>query len=295
MDTETIMQNRDAGKPVAKFLIVGQNSGKHGMKDEGRMDAVNDETISKRARGLDRAFEILEFLRVRREPAKPNEIAAQIGAPRSSVYELVNLLLRNGIVEYTGAEGRIYLGRKLYFLGAAYEDHFDFMRECDRVLDQLASETRETAQFCMLDGNKYAVVRMREGARPFRISSDVGRPVPIPWTASGRLLVGDMSDAEILDFIPAEDFRLPNGEWLPPEQFIAEVRGAVAAGEFTFNSIVDSFTHCFAVPVKAADGKVIATVCLVAPRDDGLKHRQSYLNSLKHAAAELTSKGGPDT
>jgi DNA-binding IclR family transcriptional regulator len=240
---------------------------------------------------LDRAFEILDFLRVKREPAKPNEIAAQIGAPRSSVYELVNLMLRNGILEYSGTEGRIYLGRKLYFLGAAYEDHFDFMRECDRVLGHLASVTRETSQFCMLDGNKYTVVRMKEGARPFRISSDVGRPVPIPWTASGRLLVADMSDPEILDFIPKDDFHLPNGKWLQPEDFIAEVRGAAAAGEFTFNSIVDSFTHCFAVPVHGTDGRTIATLCLVAPRDDGLKNREHYLQSLKEAAAELHYKG----
>lgn len=254
------------------------------------VDIADDAPGARRARGLDRAFEILDFLRVRREPTKPNEIAAQIGAPRSSVYELVNLLLRNGIIEYAGDDGRIYLGRKLYFLGAAYEEHFDFMRECDRALDRLASETRETAQFCMLDGNKYAVVRMKEGARPFRISADVGRPVPIPWTASGRLLVGHMTDEEILGFIPKEDFQLPNGAWLPPETFIAEVRAATEAGEFTFNSIVDSFTHCFAVPIKGTDDRNIATLCLVAPRDDGLRHRQEYLDSLKLAAAELHYK-----
>ncbi|NEH53884.1 helix-turn-helix domain-containing protein, partial [Rhizobium leguminosarum] len=58
------------------------------------MDAVQDEAAGKRARGLDRAFEILDFLRQKRQALKPNEIAAQIGAPRSSVYELVNLLLQ---------------------------------------------------------------------------------------------------------------------------------------------------------------------------------------------------------
>ena len=176
------------------------------------MDAIADEAGGKRARGLDRAFEILDFLRQKRQALKPNEIAAQIGAPRSSVYELVNLLLRNGILEFTGGEGRVYLGRKLYFFGAAYENHFDFTRECEAALERLADETRETAQFCMLDGNKYTVVRMREGARPFRISTDIGQSVPIPWTASGRLLVAHMTDEEILAFIPPEDFRLPGGE-----------------------------------------------------------------------------------
>ncbi|SCB19269.1 IclR family transcriptional regulator [Rhizobium hainanense] len=251
------------------------------------MDAINDDAIARRARGLDRAFEILDFLRVHRAPMKPNEIATHIGAPRSSVYELVNVLLRNGILEYADNEKRVYLGRKLYLLGAAYEDQFDFMAECDKVLEKIATETRETAQFCMLDGNKYTVVRMREGARPFRISSDVGHRVPIPWTASGRLLVAHMSDDEIIDFIPKEDFLLPNGQWLEPAAFIREVREAQAAGEFTFNSIVDSFTHCFAVPIKDDTGRHSATICLVAPREDGIRNRAHYLAVLKEHAEAL--------
>lgn len=251
------------------------------------MDAILDEAGGKRARGLDRAFEILDFLRQKRQALKPNEIAAQIGAPRSSVYELVNLLLRNGILEFTGGEGRVYLGRKLYFLGAAYENHFDFTRECEATLERLADETRETAQFCMLDGNKYTVVRMREGARPFRISTDVGQSVPIPWTASGRVLVGHLTNEEILAFIPAQDFRMPDGDWLDPQQFLAEVRQAEREGFFTFNSIVDSFTHCFAVPVMD-EGHPAATLCLVTPRNDGLANRERYIACLKEAADRLS-------
>lgn len=256
------------------------------------MDAIAEEAGGKRARGLDRAFEILDFLRQKRQAMKPNEIAAQIGAPRSSVYELVNLLLRNGILEFTGGDGRVYLGRKLYFLGAAYENHFDFTRECEAALERLADETRETAQFCMLDGNKYTVVRMREGARPFRISTDIGQSVPIPWTASGRLLVAHMTDEEILAFIPEQDFRLPGGDWLDPKAFLGEVRQAERDGHFTFNSIVDSFTHCFAVPVKDESGHPAATLCLVTPRDDGLANRERYLKCLHNVAAQLSDVPG---
>lgn len=126
------------------------------------MDKLHIEPTAKRSRGLERAFEIPDYLRVSRAPANPNEIAARIKAPRSTVYELVNLLLSNGVLEYCDDEGRVYLGRKLYFLGVAYEDHFNFIRECDRALSKVAEQTRETAQFCMLDENKYTVVRMHE-------------------------------------------------------------------------------------------------------------------------------------
>eukprot|EP01031_Cornospumella_fuschlensis_P052582 gene52582-64264_t len=51
---------------------------------------------------------------------------------------------------------------------------------------------------CLLNGRKYTVALMREGERHFRISSDIGENAPIPWTASGRLLLGHLSDPQIL-------------------------------------------------------------------------------------------------
>lgn len=258
------------------------------------VDLTAAEPVNRRARGLDRAFEILDFLRRERRPMRPNEIAQRMGLPRSTIYELVNLLIGHGILEYRGDDGRVFLGRKLYWLGTAFAEEFDLMRECEGVLQRITEETRETAQLCMLDGNKYTVARMHEGSRPFRISSNIGDAVPVPWTASGRLLLGHMSDAEILAFIPKEDFRLPDGSWVDPAEFLAQVHQARADGHFTFNSTVENFTHCFAVPIFQADGTCVATLCIVAPKEDGLRNHADYLASLKAAAADLSAAIGHD-
>jgi len=239
-----------------------------------------------RARGLERAFEILEFLRQHKRPLNPNEIATGLGGPRSSIYELVNLMLINGILE-KDVGGQVFLGRKLYFLGNAYADRFDLGHEAEKMLDRLAQETRETSQLCMLDGNKYTVAQMVEGARPFRISSDVGEPVPIPWTASGRLLVMHMTDAEILDFIPPDDFVQPNGQLLEPKAFLKQVAMARRDGYFTQRSATDTFTHCFAAPVMREDA-CIATLCLVAPKDDATRNLKAYMKALVEAASALS-------
>jgi DNA-binding IclR family transcriptional regulator len=248
------------------------------------------ETPARRARGLDRAFDILDYLRERKSPARPNQIAVGISAPRSTVYELISALIEAGLLEQTDSEGRVFLGRKLYFLGLAYEANFDLTRECRAYLDRLAVETRETAQLCMLDGNKYTVAMMREGVRPFHISSNVGEPVPVPWTASGRLLVSHMTDEEILDFIPAEDFVLPTGATLNPRTFIAEVRQAAKAGFFSFDTLADNFTRCFAAPVRDHGGRCVATLCLIAPRKDAKQHFEQYKAALLDAATDLSTK-----
>ncbi len=162
---------------------------------------MTEDTIKRRARGLDRAFDILDFLKEIGQPLRPNDIANGIGSPKSTVYELVASLLERRILEPVGKDGHVYLGRQLYFLGQAHLRHFDLTREADHALQEIVSQTRETAQMCLLNGRKYTVALMKEGERHFRISSDIGENAPIPWTASGRLLLAHLSDQAIVDLI----------------------------------------------------------------------------------------------
>lgn len=251
---------------------------------------MTEDTIKRRARGLDRAFDILDFLKETGTPLRPNEIASGIGSPKSTVYELVASLLERRILENVGKDGHVYLGRQLYFLGQAHLRHFDFTREAETSLGEIVDQTRETAQMCLLNGRKYTVALMKEGARHFRISSDIGEDAPIPWTASGRLLLGHLSDQAITDLIDPEDFILPDGTRLPLETFLAEIRKAHAEGFFSFNSIADTFTHCFAAPVKDKQGICIATLCIVAPRADATAHYEDYRRVLIDSANGLARR-----
>ncbi|MGO4852239.1 IclR family transcriptional regulator [Phaeovulum sp. W22_SRMD_FR3] len=249
---------------------------------------MKDGQERKRARGLDRAFDILDHLRAVRRPMRPADIAQTLGAPKSTVYDLVGTLTEHGMLEPAGRDGEVYLGRRLYFLGLAYLDQFDLAREAGAILSEITQATQETSQFCMLDGDKYTVALMHEGQRPFRISADLGDRTAIPWTASGRVLLGHLSDAEILDLIPPGDFILPDGSTLAPAVFIGEVREAHAGGFFSFDSVVDSFTHCFAAAVRDRQARPVAALCIVAPKADAMAHHAQYREVLLRAAEKLS-------
>ena len=62
---------------------------------------MTEDTIKRRAKGLDRAFDILDFLEIG-QPLRPNDIASGIGSPKSTVYELVASLLERRILETVG-------------------------------------------------------------------------------------------------------------------------------------------------------------------------------------------------
>ena len=164
-----------------------------------------------RRRGIDRVIMLLEALLRHRAPLRVGDIAKMIDAPRSTTYEIVNSLLEAELLENVGADGYVYFGRAMHLFGWAYGHHNAHYRRIVEAMERMAADTGETVQICGLRGNKYIVFDCRDSPGPFRISSDVGVDVPIPWTASGRLLLGHLSDDEIRALVPPEDYRLPDG------------------------------------------------------------------------------------
>ena len=239
---------------------------------------------------MERAIAIVDYLQSGKEAKRPIDIALGMQAPKSSVYELVGILISVGVLERVDKDGRVYLGRKLHYWGLSYLDNFDLTRLAQPLLEDITARTRETSQLCMLDGDKYTVVLMNEGNRQFRISADVGEKLPIPWTASGRLLLGHYTDDEIIDFIPDDDFTMPDGTRLDKHEYIASVRSAHQDNFFSFDSLTDNYTHCFAAPVFDESGICISTLCLIAPKQDAETNHRLYREVLTASSTSLANK-----
>lgn len=245
-----------------------------------------------RERGIDRAVAILEHLQERRGPVRMGDLAKAIGAPRSTLYEIVGRLTAARILEPVGDGGAVFFGRAVHYYAQSYVAGVDLLSRARREVLGLATETGETAQFCMLDGNKYVVMLNEPGRQTFRISSEVGLRLPIPWTASGRLLVAHMGEAEMMAFIPPEDFTLPSGDRIEPSAFLAETAAARARGHAVTSQLVDRFTTCLAAPVVDLEARAVATLCLVTTLDTPEDRRRSLLDTLIASARRLSLAGG---
>ena len=247
---------------------------------------------TERQNGIDRVVEILETLLRLHLPTKIGEIARTMGAPRSTVYAIVNRLIEADILESVGEDGYVYFGKALHLYGRAYAEANPLHRRCREALDKLAAEESATAQLCALRGQKYVVVDTRDGSGLFRITTDVGVEVPLPWTASGRLLLDHMSAERIRAFIPSEDYRLPDGRLLDVEDFIADVSRAREAGRCETTALSDPFTTCLAAPIRDRKGVAIATLCFVIPANSAEARKRKLLDRLVEAADELSDRGG---
>lgn len=216
------------------------------------------------------------------------DIARALGAPRSTVYELINRLLEAQMLEPAGVEGQVFFGRSMHLFGAAYFQADAGMRRMGEALDALLAKTGATVQCCARRADKYVVLDCRNGTGAFRITSEIGAEVPLPWTASGRVLLGHLSDDAICDLIPPDDFRLPDGRSLPVRQFLDEVARARRDGFSQATGLASSYTWCQAVPVHGRAGVPDYTLCFVLPIDSTEAQRTRCLSLLIDKARQLS-------
>ncbi|MDB5830951.1 MAG: IclR family transcriptional regulator [Caballeronia sp.] len=242
---------------------------------------------SSRARGVDRVVSILKQLHGVRRPMTMRELIEATGAPRSSIYELVTILTEAGWLE-AGTDGSVFFGREMHYYGSDYAVHNDLISRAHQAILGLVRSHDETAQLCMLEGNKYTVVLSENSSRPFNISSDIGVKVPIPWTASGRLLLGHLSADEIRALIPQEDFVLDNGKRIAVPEFLGDVERAAQQGYFCTEGLSHTFRYCMAAPVRDKNGQAVAALCFMTSRDTDPNKRAAMLEDLIRAAKTLS-------
>jgi DNA-binding IclR family transcriptional regulator len=142
-----------------------------------------------------------------------------------------------------------------------------------------------------MDDWKYTVAYMSAGSRAFRISADIGTQIPLPWTASGRLLISDLPDAEIRRIITPADLHPPRSAAMTLDDFIAAVSQARRDGYCVTSGLVDPFTHCIAVPIRDQTDNIVATMCFVV-KVDTPEERMIFLRDLLSVSAAALSLSG---
>jgi DNA-binding IclR family transcriptional regulator len=233
----------------------------------GGMTAAPKAVEGGRERGIDRILKLFAYLNSTGRPVRLADLAKAIGAPRSTMYELVGTLSQAGLLEVTGDDNKVFFGRTMYLYGINYFRENDLARRGAAEVDALSALTGESSELCMLNRNRQAIVHAHPGTRPMRISSEVGAQIPLPWTASGRLLLSHMSRDEIRELIQPDDLVLPDRRVVDIEAFIDDCHAARGTSLVVTRGLINSFAQCLASPVLGVDGKVQATICFVLPID----------------------------
>lgn len=245
-----------------------------------------------RVSGIDRAFQVLDHLTRSGRPATAYDIARAIAAPTSTVYDVIETLLAKGALSRSDGDGRVFLGPRLHFYGLAYAKELSLERVLSAEIDALSRATGETVQVCGRDGDMMVVLMMAEGARVFRIASQVGTRVPLNWTASGRLLVAPLPKEERRALF-ARARPSPTGRAeTDPKRLEAACRAAWAARLAVQISEADEDVACIAAPIRDGAGGCPATISIVLPASRVREQQAALAEAVQSAALEAEAAMG---
>ncbi|MER6785680.1 IclR family transcriptional regulator [Streptomyces sp. NPDC000658] len=147
-----------------------------------------------------RTVELLELLAARADrPARLQELADELGVPRSSMYALLQTLIGRGWVR-TDATGSLYgIGIHALLTGTGYLDSDPRVRLVRPYLDEASEALGETIHLGRLDGRGVAYLATRESHEYLRTISRVGRRLPAHAGALGKALLAERPDGDLPD------------------------------------------------------------------------------------------------
>ena len=245
-----------------------------------------------RVSGIDRTLQIFDRLHEVGHALSAYDIAKSLKAPVSTIYAIIADLTEKGML--TRNDGNmLWLGPRLYRYGLAYARSLNFLSVADQEMHTLARKSGETVQICGRDEDSMVVMAMIEGDGHFRVTSRVGTRVPLNWTASGKLLVGHLTEAERIDIFRRCAQPSPTGRAETDPYVLAQAAHKALQQRLSIQvAESDALIACVASPIIDINGHCVATISVVVPEYKVDTDADFYIQVVCQAAGEIETKLG---
>ncbi|MBX4171459.1 helix-turn-helix domain-containing protein [Rhodococcus sp. DMU2021] len=239
---------------------------------------------------LERAIAVLTTFDREHRHLTLTEVAERCRLPRSAARRFLHTLVELGFVEVSGR--KFTLTPQVLELGYANLSRFTLADVCQPHLEALARNLGLSASVTVLDGPDIRYVSRVEVASGMSVSLKAGSRLPAHQTATGRVLLAALPEAELnrhLDFsapqdphpAPAHDER----SRLERELDIIRRQGWAFADQ-----VLDVGVQALAVPLRSRTGRVVGalTVSMYQTHESARTLVPRYLPPLLETAGRIS-------
>jgi DNA-binding IclR family transcriptional regulator len=159
------------------------------------------------AKSAERALDILEY--VARSPGRVAfpELAKELGIPKSSLFNLLNMLIKRKYLEKSDLRGGYNLGSAIEELSLGFGRAGSLVGRAVRRVQELAESLNETSGYYERRGDLVECLVAEVGRHPLIYNMRVGERVPLFANSCGKALLAAQPDEEIRSYISRTDFR----------------------------------------------------------------------------------------
>ncbi|SEL67736.1 transcriptional regulator, IclR family [Pseudomonas sp. NFIX51] len=255
------------------------------MNDSDPLKDAQDKYI---VPGLERGLLLLcEFSRRNRTLTAP-ELARRLALPRSTIFRLLTTLETMGFVTRSGNEYR--LGMSVLRLGFEYLASLELTELGQPLLAHLCDRLNYPSNLVVRDGRSIVYVAKVSPPSVFSNAVNVGTRLPAHATVLGRILLEDLSLAELRELYPEE--HLEQYSHSTPKTVLelfdmvqADRQRGFISGEGFFESAISTV----AAPVRDQSGRIAAALGVTIPTTQiGHVNFEELLSQVRRSADELS-------
>ncbi|PJJ44842.1 IclR family transcriptional regulator [Glutamicibacter mysorens] len=242
----------------------------------------------------DNTLRILRLLASRKTPTPAAMIATLLELPRSSVYQLLNVMLEHGFISHYPEDKSYGLGVSAFELSSAYTRQEPLARLGAPLIAQLVDKVGESAHLAVLHGSDVLyIVEERAKGRPSLVT-DVGVRLPSHLTASGRAILAALPKSQVRALYPsAASFseRVAESSISSYAQLRRELEQSTQRGYAVERGDVTPDFHSLAVEIRDSNDWPVAAVAVTFLADRvPEEQREVLLAQIRATAAAITSR-----
>lgn len=238
------------------------------------------------APALDKGLDILEYLSSQSIPLSQTEIAAGIKRTSNEIYRMLMSLESRGYILRDEISGKYRLTLKLYHLSHRHSPVDELCKAAQYPIEELAQTIRQSCHLSILYLNQVMVVLHAKSPEPIALSIEEGNLFPLPLTASGKVLLAFMSEAERKAILKTNKIYKDYKE-NQKDQFSQSLEQIQQNGHYIRTSDLAEGVVDISVPVGQTSTGIIA--CLTVSRlttlniNKGVENEEILLSAIKCA------------
>ena len=202
-----------------------------------------------------------------------NELATEIGLPKTSVHRFLLTLADKGFVVQEKRRGRYSLSYKLFSIGSKVVEKTGLLKIARPYLERILTEIDETVNLAVPSGTEMLVIDKQVSSHALRQEVRLGSTFPMINSASGRIFLAFSAEGGETVQSKIELFR---------ERFaLIRSTGVEEDDEEQYEGI-----RCIAVPVLDGENVACGAVSVSIPT---LRYRDELVHRAREIAVEQAS------
>lgn len=194
------------------------------------------------------------------------ELSKRLKLHKNNVFRLLATLESRGYIEQNKATENYRLGLKALELGQTFIKQMGLLRQAKPILENMAHACNETCYVAIFKEGHVVYLDMVETDMTVRVVSRVGSRLPSYCTASGKVHMAFMSEDEVNEILPEEQFRTFTDTTIASRTALKKELITIAEQGYAIdNEELDLGVHCVAAPIRDYTRRIVGAISISGP------------------------------